>query len=34
MEGTTGEDAGAAIRDGVKSLVKLGVCSKVNGRIR
>ena len=26
MEGTVGEDAGAAIRDGVKSLVKLGVC--------
>ena len=28
MEGTVGEDAGAAIRDGVKSLVKLGVCSE------
>lgn len=28
MEGTIGEDAGAAIRDGVKSLVKLGVCSE------
>ncbi|MGA9365506.1 MAG: C1 family peptidase [Bacteroidota bacterium] len=28
MEGTVGEDAGAMIRDGVKSLVKLGVCSE------
>lgn len=28
MEGTIGEDAGAAIRDGVKSLVKQGVCSE------
>jgi C1A family cysteine protease len=28
MEGTIGEDAGAAIRDGVKSLVNLGVCSE------
>jgi C1A family cysteine protease len=26
MEGTVNEDSGAAIRDGVKSLVKLGVC--------
>src|ERR1019366_3465840 len=26
MEGTVGEDSGAQIRDGVKSLVKLGVC--------
>lgn len=28
MEGTIGEDAGAMIRDGVKSLVKLGVCTE------
>ena len=28
MEGTISEDAGAAIRDGVKSLVNLGVCSE------
>lgn len=28
MEGTINDDAGAAIRDGVKSLVKLGVCSE------
>lgn len=28
MEGTIGEDAGAAIRDGVKSLVKQGVCTE------
>jgi C1A family cysteine protease len=28
MEGTINEDAGAMIRDGVKSLVKLGVCSE------
>ena len=28
MEGTINEDAGAAIRDGVKSLVNLGVCSE------
>jgi len=28
MEGTVNEDAGAAIRDGVKSLVNLGVCSE------
>ena len=28
MEGTIGEDAGAAIRDGVKSLVNLGVCTE------
>ncbi len=28
MEGTVAEDSGAAIRDGVKSLVKLGVCSE------
>ena len=28
MEGTVGEDSGAAIRDGVKSLVKLGVCTE------
>lgn len=28
MEGTIGEDAGAAIRDGVKSLVKQGVCAE------
>ncbi len=28
MEGTINEDAGAAIRDGVKSLVHLGVCSE------
>lgn len=28
MEGTTGEDAGAMIRDGVRSLVKLGVCTE------
>jgi len=28
MEGTVNEDAGATIRDGVKSLVKLGVCSE------
>ena len=30
MEGTINEDAGAAIRDGIKSLVKLGVCSEEN----
>ncbi|NGZ08287.1 MAG: peptidase [Nitrospira sp. LK70] len=28
MEGTIGEDAGAMIRDGVKSLLKLGVCTE------
>ena len=28
MEGTINEDAGAAIRDGVKSLVNLGVCAE------
>ena len=28
MEGTINEDAGAMIRDGVKSLVKLGVCGE------
>jgi C1A family cysteine protease len=28
MEGTINEDAGAAIRDGVKTLVNLGVCSE------
>jgi C1A family cysteine protease len=28
MEGTINEDAGAMIRDGVKSLVKTGVCSE------
>ena len=28
MEGTINEDAGAMIRDGVKSLVKIGVCSE------
>jgi len=28
MEGTVDSDSGAAIRDGVKSLVKLGVCSE------
>jgi C1A family cysteine protease len=28
MEGTVGEDSGAAIRDGVKSLVNLGVCGE------
>jgi C1A family cysteine protease len=28
MEGTISEDSGAMIRDGVKSLVKLGVCSE------
>ncbi|MDK2745498.1 MAG: C1 family peptidase [Nitrospira sp. BO4] len=28
MEGTIREDAGAMIRDGVKSLVKLGVCTE------
>ncbi len=28
MEGTINEDAGAMIRDGVKSLVKLGVCAE------
>lgn len=28
MEGTIHDDAGAMIRDGVKSLVKLGVCSE------
>jgi C1A family cysteine protease len=28
MEGSVSEDAGAAIRDGVKSLVKLGVCTE------
>jgi Cysteine protease len=27
MEGTINDDAGAMIRDGVKTLVKLGVCS-------
>jgi C1A family cysteine protease len=30
MEGTVGEDAGAEIRDGVKSLVKQGVCPEKN----
>jgi C1A family cysteine protease len=30
MEGTISEDAGAAIRDGVKSLVKQGVCAEKN----
>lgn len=30
MEGTLSEDSGAAIRDGVKSLVKLGVCTEVS----
>jgi C1A family cysteine protease len=30
MEGTINDDAGAMIRDGVKSLVKLGVCSEKN----
>jgi C1A family cysteine protease len=30
MEGTVGEDAGAMIRDGVKTLVKLGVCPEKN----
>ena len=30
MEGTINEDAGAAIRDGIKSLVKLGVCNEKN----
>ena len=30
MEGTINEDAGAAIRDGIKSLVKLGVCNEEN----
>jgi C1A family cysteine protease len=28
MEGTVNEDAGAMIRDGVKTLVKLGVCTE------
>ena len=28
MEGSINEDAGAAIRDGVKSLVNLGVCTE------
>ena len=28
MEGTINEDAGAMIRDGVKSLVNLGVCTE------
>lgn len=28
MEGTVSEDSGAAIRDGVKSLTKLGVCAE------
>ena len=28
LEGTVNEDAGAAIRDGVKSLVNLGVCTE------
>ena len=28
MEGTINDDAGAMIRDGVKSLVKLGVCTE------
>jgi C1A family cysteine protease len=28
MEGTTNDDAGAMIRDGVKSLVNLGVCTE------
>lgn len=28
MEGTISDDAGAVIRDGVKSLVKLGVCTE------
>jgi C1A family cysteine protease len=28
MEGTVNEDAGAQIRDGIKSVVKLGVCSE------
>ncbi len=28
MEGTVNEDSGAMIRDGVKSLVKLGVCTE------
>ncbi len=28
LEGTVGEDAGAAIRDGVKTLVKQGVCGE------
>jgi C1A family cysteine protease len=28
VEGTINDDAGAMIRDGVKSLVKLGVCSE------
>src|SRR5450755_2949001 len=28
MEGTVNDDAGAAIRDGVKSLAKLGVCEE------
>jgi C1A family cysteine protease len=30
MEGTVGEDAGAMIRDGVKTLVKQGVCPEKN----
>ena len=34
MEGTINDDAGAMIRDGVKSLVKLGVCSERNGLTR
>src|SRR5579883_554996 len=28
MEGTTGTDAGARIRDGIKSIVQLGVCAE------
>ena len=34
MEGMINDDAGAMIRDGVKSLVKLGVCSEKNGLTR
>ena len=30
MEGTISDDAGAMIRDGVKSLVKLGVCTETS----
>jgi C1A family cysteine protease len=30
MEGTVGEDSGAQIRDGVKTLVKYGVCTEKN----
>ena len=30
MEGTVNDDAGAMIRDGVKSLVNLGVCAEAN----